>query len=50
MLREPEENEIRAYLLGLLPPAERPAIERYFLEGPTAVERLRAIETELIDD
>jgi hypothetical protein len=45
-----DEAGIRRYLLGLLPEAEAEALEEEYFARPEALERIRGVEDDLLDD
>ena len=44
------DESIRAYLLGLLPEADAEAVEEAYLVDPEALDHVRAVEDDLLDD
>lgn len=50
MLPEPDDAGLRLYLLGLMPEAEAEALEQAYFDKPETLERLRAVEDDLLDD
>jgi hypothetical protein len=47
---DPDDADLRRYLLGLLPDAEAEALEDAYFASPDVLERVRGVEDDLLDD